>query len=130
MLEEAACHHPCNDCASQMSIFQSRAFPHSAANVVALQVAILEQLADLHAPAAGDSRSEQQSQVVAAGGSGVRAVALSAVLPVLGERQVDQMLQRLHQVTEVRLQSSLYGSDIAFYCVSGTACRTLCLWHA
>jgi hypothetical protein len=72
---------------------------------IALQVGLLEQLADIHAPEAGDSSGEvQQPQVVAAGGSGVRAVALSAVLPVLGERQVDQMMNRLHQVTEVRLQ--------------------------
>jgi hypothetical protein len=48
-----------------------------------------------------------QPQVVAAGGSGVRAVQLSAVLPVLGERQVDHIMNRLHQVTEVRLQGML-----------------------
>lgn len=67
-----------------------------------LQVGLLEQLADIHAPDGSDHSSEQQPQVVAAGGSGVRAVQMSAVLPVLGERQVDRVMQRLHQVTQVR----------------------------
>jgi hypothetical protein len=68
-----------------------------------LQVGLLEQLADINAPAASGSSSEQQPQVAAVGGSGVRAVQLSAVLPVLEERQVAQMMLRLHQVTEVRV---------------------------
>jgi hypothetical protein len=65
-------------------------------------VGLLEQLADIHAPEPHHSHSisEQQLELAAAGGSSVRAVQLSAVLPVLGERQVDQLM--LHQVTEVR----------------------------
>jgi hypothetical protein len=74
-----------------------------------VQVGLLEELADIHAPgplhttsSSSGSTVEPQPQVSAAGGSGVRAVQLAEVLPVLGERQVDQMMTRLHQVTQVR----------------------------
>lgn len=74
-----------------------------------LQVSLLEQLADMHSPDvdagfdAGNSTAAgaagQQSTVAAEGGA--RCVALSAVLPVLGAPQVEQLMQRLHQVTQV-----------------------------
>ncbi|WIA32050.1 hypothetical protein OEZ86_002902 [Tetradesmus obliquus] len=67
-------------------------------------VGLLEQLADIHAPERqhhASSSSELQPQLAAAGGSSVRAVQLCEVLPVLGQRQVEQLMARLLQVTEV-----------------------------
>ena len=73
---------------------------------------LLEQLADTHAPATDASSSnDAQPELAAAGGSSVRAVQLAEVLPLLGERQVEQLMARLLQVTEVRGVCGLWAMD-------------------
>jgi hypothetical protein len=86
--------------------------------VLVSQVSCLEELADLSTPAEPQQQQQQDRDTAAgagagaaaAGGNGVgpdgvmggRAVSWQDVLPVLGIKEVEQLMTRMGQVTEVR----------------------------
>jgi hypothetical protein len=78
----------------------------SCLELLVAQVSLLEDLADLSQPDAQQTHTPPPAPAAAAGDSGAfvggRVVSWQEVLPGLGVKQVEQLMTRMGQVTQVR----------------------------